>query len=86
MFNKLFNMKTVSTRELLQKNKEVRAALEMGEPVAWTSRGKLIAHLYPANAKPSGRRKSDWIERAHRAGAVNESGSSASEDLYADRN
>ena len=80
----MLNMKSVNTRDLAHRSKEVRKTLAGGERIAWVSRGKLIATLEPAG-KGGNRTKVDWLSRAREAGAVNNHTESVSDLVYADR-
>lgn len=84
MLDKLFDMRTVTTRDLLHRTREVRAALERGETIVWTSHGKIVAHLQPPGARVKAA-NGDWLARAKAAGAVNRSKESASSLVYGDR-
>lgn len=78
-------MKTISTRELAHRTKAVRETLEAGEPLAWMANGKVVAYLRPAgNTEPTGD-SHDWLSRARKSGAVNNSTTSVSSMLYDDR-
>lgn len=81
----LFNMKIISTRDLLHRTKEVRSALEMGESLTWTSRGKTVAYLQPPKPASALGKKLDWVKRARAAGAVNKSAMTTGSLVYEDR-
>ena len=85
MYNIMFNMKTVTTRELLHHTKRIQSALARGESFKWTSRGKLVGYLQPAQRETATPAFPDFLERARRMGAVNKSDRPISESLYADR-
>lgn len=77
-------MKTINTRDLVHHSKEIRKALGAGERILWKSRGKLIATLEPAQPPTAPAQKS-WLERAHKAGAINHGDVSLSVLVYTDR-
>lgn len=78
-------MKRVTTRELLHHTKEVRASLETGEALVWTSHGKVVAYLQPPRNQVLSAEKMDWLARAETAGAVNRGTTSVSSLIYGDR-
>jgi|GEM_PF-918040 len=80
----MYNMKTVNTRDLAHRSKEIRKTLASGERVQWKSRGELIAVLEPAR-KPGLGAKNNWLRRAAAVGAVNKDVPTASQLIYADR-
>ena len=77
-------MKTINTRDLAHRTKEVRAALEMGETLEWKSRGRTIAVLEPSRKDPVVR-NNHWLERATEAGAVHSGKSTVSQLIYDER-
>jgi antitoxin (DNA-binding transcriptional repressor) of toxin-antitoxin stability system len=80
----VFNMQSISTRDLAHRASEVRRILSTGQPLQWASRGKVIARLEPP-ARPEARGRRDWIARAMEAGAVNRSRRTVGMAVYDDR-
>jgi hypothetical protein len=80
----MFNMQTISTRDLAHRAKEVREMLSSGKTLQWSSRGRLIATLAPP-AKAGARVKRDLLARAKAAGAVNDGPQPVSQSVYDDR-
>jgi len=78
-------MKTVTSRELAHRTKEIRNALEQGERLEWKSRGETIAVLEPVRKSPVVKEKNHWLARALQAGAVSAKGTSASQMIYDER-
>jgi antitoxin (DNA-binding transcriptional repressor) of toxin-antitoxin stability system len=83
-YTKMFNMETITSRDLAHHSKEVRKMLAAGKTLRWTSHGALVALLQPA-AVSGKHSKPDWISRAREAGAVNQSADSISQAIYGDR-
>lgn len=81
----LFNMKTVNSRELAHRTKEIRHALEQGERLAWKSRGETIAVLEPVRRTPAAKEANHWMRRAVQAGGVSPKGALLSQMVYDDR-
>ena len=75
-------MRTVTSRDLAHRPKEIRKLLVAGETLQWTSHGVPVALILPVEASTP---KPDWVGRARAAGAVNQSPSSVAESIYADR-
>lgn len=77
-------MQTISTRDLAHRASALRKLLAAGQPLQWSSRGKLIARLEPP-ARQGAAAGRDWIARATKAGAVNRSRQTVTQELYDDR-
>ena len=79
-------MKTISTRELLSKLKEVQASLAAGESLTWTSHGKVVAQLTPPpRAKADKSERPDFVARARRIGALNKGTKTVAQWVSEDR-
>jgi hypothetical protein len=70
MYNKYVYMKTVTTRELLHQNAEIRRRLRQGESIVWQSRGEMIGVIQPPTQASGSVPRPDWLARARKAGAV----------------
>jgi len=77
-------MKTINTRDLVHRTKEVRNVLAMGETLEWKSRGQTIAVLEPVRKQPLVR-KNHWLERAIEAEAVHPGEPMVSQLIYDER-
>lgn len=75
-------MRTVTSRDLAHRPKEIRRLLGAGETLQWTSHGSPVALILPFEAAAP---KPDWVERTRAAGAVNQSSSTVADAIYADR-
>ncbi len=75
-------MRTVTSRDLAHRPKEIRKLLVAGETLQWTSHGSPVALILPFEAAAP---KPDWVGRARAAGAVNQSSSTVADSIYADR-
>lgn len=82
---KLSYVKTITTRDLVHRTKEVREALERGESFQWMRRGRLVAYLQAPSAGNETIEKIDWVARAEAAGAIVREGASVSDSIYRDR-
>lgn len=78
-------MKTVSTRELLHQNPEIRRRLRQGESIVWQSRGEMIGVIHPPTQEAGTLPRPDWLARARRTGAVMPPSKSLSQVLYDER-
>ena len=79
-------MKTISTRELLSKHKEVQASLAAGESLTWTSHGKVVAQLTPPRrARTEKSERPDFVARARRIGALNDGTKTVAQWVSEDR-
>ena len=77
-------MKTITSRDLVHRSKEIRKLLSAGQTLRWTSHGSPVALIQPASAEVA-LAKPDWISRARAAGAVNSSTLSVADTVYQDR-
>lgn len=77
-------MRTINTRDLAHKTKEIREALVGGEVLQWTSGGKVIAMIHPVR-KFTALSERDWLARATKSGAVNRETTSVSQTISDDR-
>ncbi len=75
-------MRTVTSRDLAHRPKEIRKLLSAGETLQWTAHGTAVALIQPVAATA---KKPDWVARARAAGAVNRSKSQVADSIYADR-
>ena len=80
----LLHMKTITSRDLVHRSKEIRKLLSASQTLRWTSHGSPVALIQPASAEVS-LAKRDWISRARAAGAVNSSALSVADTVYQDR-
>ncbi len=80
----LLYMKTITSRDLVHRSKEVRKLLSAGQTLRWTSHGSPVAFIQPASAEVS-LAKTDWVSRARAVGAVNSSTLSVADTVYQDR-
>lgn len=78
-------MKSVSSRDLAHRTKDIRHALERGERLEWKSRGETIAVLEPVRRAPVAKEENHWVRRAVQAGAVSREGASVSQLIYDER-
>ena len=79
-------MKTISTRELLSKHKEVQASLAAGESLTWTSHGKVVAQLTPPpTVKAEKSKRPDFVVRARDIGAINNGPKTVAQWISEDR-
>lgn len=85
MCNNYVYMKTVTTRELLHQNPEIRRRLRQGESIVWQSRGEMIGVIHPPTQEGGTSLRPDWLARARRAGAVMPPSQSLSQVLYDER-
>ena len=82
----MYDMGTVSTRELQHKVRNIGLALEKGTSFAWTQRGKVIGYIHPA--RKSSQKKVKWpniLERIRSYGGGAAKGKLISEQIYEDR-
>lgn len=78
-------MKSVNSRDLAHRTREIRHALEQGERLEWKSRGETIAVLEPVRRAPAAKEANHWMRQAVRAGAVNQESASLSQMIYEER-
>lgn len=78
-------MKSISTRDIVHKTKEIREALERGESFEWTQHGRTIGYLQPVPEARQAPEPIDWVARARAVGAVTREDDSVSAALYEDR-
>ncbi len=78
-------MKTITTRQLLHQNQEIRERLRQGESMVWQSRGELIGVIHPPTKAAGLAARPDWLARARKAGAVIAGDPSLSQAIYDDR-
>ena len=77
-------MKTVTSRDLAHRPREIRRWLAAGHTLRWTAHGTPVALIQPASAKlPAD--QPDWVARARAAGAVNRRRVSLAQAIYRDR-
>lgn len=74
----LYNMRKITTRQLVHHTKQVREALERGESLQWTQRGRIVAVLQSPQTATDAPDPVDWLARARSAGAVVQPGKSVS--------
>jgi len=77
-------MRTITSRDLVHRSKEIRKLLTAGQTLRWTSHGVPVALIQPTSAQVS-LAKPDWISRARAAGAVISSHPSVADIVYQDR-
>ena len=77
-------MKTITSRDLVHRSKEICKLLSAGQTLRWTSHESPVALIQQASAEVA-LAKTDWISRARAAGAVNISTLSVADTLYQDR-
>lgn len=77
-------MRTINTRDLAHKTKEIREVLSGGEALQWTSRGEVVAVIHPVQ-KSAALLGRDWLSRATKSGAVNRGTTSVSQAVSDDR-
>jgi len=78
-------MKTVTTRELLHENRKIREALQQGETLRWTQRGKTVAVLKAPEVIGKAPKHPDWNARSKSLGLVVKEGESLSNLLLDER-
>jgi antitoxin (DNA-binding transcriptional repressor) of toxin-antitoxin stability system len=77
-------MRTITSRDLVHRSKEIRKLLSAGQTLRWTSHGSPVALIQPVSAQlPLA--KPDWISRARAAGAVTSRHPSVADTVYQDR-
>ncbi len=62
-------MKTITTRDLVHRTREIRESLERGESFQWSQRGRIVAVLQ-SMARPEKVPPIEWVGRAREAGAI----------------
>ena len=80
----LLYMRTITSRDLVHRSKEIRKRLSAGQTLRWTSHGLPVALIQPASAQVP-LAKPDWMSRARAAGAVHSSHPSVADTVYQDR-
>jgi len=77
-------MKTITTRDLVHRTREIRESLERGETFQWSQRGRIVAVLQSVRA-PAVPAPMDWVSRARTAGIIAKGGQTLADLVAKDR-
>ena len=82
----MYDMRTLTTRQLQHETKRIREQVEQGESFEWRIRGRTVGYITP---HPLLRKPLPWPDlklRLERSGAVLDEGAELTSDrIYADR-
>ncbi len=77
-------MKTITTRDLVHRTREIRESLEQGESFQWSQHGRIVAIVQSVRT-PAVPGSMDWVSRARGAGIIGQRDQTVADLVAEDR-